>query len=94
MIRSHRPDLIILDLGLPDADGMLIIKEVRRKSTTPIIVVSARTDESDKVAALDAGADDYITKPPGGTSDLLGYAPRGATAATPLTTRLLQTTTG
>lgn len=71
MIRSHRPDLIILDLGLPDADGMLIIKEVRRKSTTPIIVVSARTDESDKVAALDAGADDYITKPPGGTSELL-----------------------
>lgn len=63
MIRSHRPDLILLDLGLPDADGMLIIKEVRRKSTTPIIVVSARTDESDKVAALDAGADDYITKP-------------------------------
>ena len=63
MIRSHRPDLILLDLGLPDADGMLIIKEVRRKSTTPIIVVSARTDESDKVAALDAGADDYLTKP-------------------------------
>mgnify|MGYP002545048832 CR=1 FL=1 len=70
MIRSHRPDLIILDLGLPDADGMLIIKEVRRKSTTPIIVVSARTDESDKVAALDAGADDYITKP-FGTFELL-----------------------
>ena len=71
MIRSHRPDLILLDLGLPDADGMLIIKEVRRKSTTPIIVVSARTDESDKVAALDAGADDYLTKPPCGTSELL-----------------------
>lgn len=71
MIRSHRPDLILLDLGLPDADGMLIIKEVRRKITTPIIVVSARTDESDKVAALDAGADDYLTKPPCGTSELL-----------------------
>ena len=60
MITSHCPDLIILDLGLPDMDGMNILKEVRSWSNLPIIVVSARTHESDKVTALDFGADDYI----------------------------------
>lgn len=63
MITSHCPDLIILDLGLPDMDGMNILKEVRSWSSLPIIVVSARTHEHDKVMALDLGADDYIEKP-------------------------------
>lgn len=60
MITSHCPDLIILDLGLPDMDGINILKEVRSWSSLPIIVVSARTHEHDKVMALDLGADDYI----------------------------------
>ena len=63
MISSHCPDLIILDLGLPDMDGVEVVKSVRSWSQMPIIVVSARTEESEKVAALDSGADDYITKP-------------------------------
>jgi len=60
---QRRPDLILLDLGLPDLDGQAIIRRVRREATTPIIVVSARGREEDRVAALDAGADDYLTKP-------------------------------
>ena len=60
---SQPPDLIVLDLGLPDLDGMEIIRQLREWSTTPIIVLSARGRENDKVAALDAGADDYLTKP-------------------------------
>ena len=67
---SHMPDLVILDLGLPDMDGGEFIKEIRLDSTVPIIVLSARTDESDKVDALDLGANDYITKP-FGTAELL-----------------------
>ena len=67
---SQCPDLILLDLGLPDMDGMKILKSVREWSGMPIIVVSARTHERDKVEALDLGADDYITKP-FGTSELL-----------------------
>jgi len=63
MISSHCPDLIVLDLGLPDIDGMEIIDAVRRWTQLPIIVVSARNYENDKVNALDHGADDYITKP-------------------------------
>ncbi len=63
MISSHCPDLIVLDLGLPDVDGMSIIDAVRSWSHLPILVVSARSNEQDKVAALDRGADDYITKP-------------------------------
>ena len=63
MIASHCPDLIILDLGLPDTDGMNILTKVREWSKVPVIVVSARSHESDKVAALDAGADDYLPKP-------------------------------
>lgn len=70
MFASHRPDLIILDLGLPDADGMIFLKQVRLSDTTPIIVLSARSEEYDKVAALDCGANDYITKP-FGTAELL-----------------------
>lgn len=70
MINSHCPDLILLDLGLPDMDGLEILREVRAWSTLPVIVVSARTHERDKVKALDMGADDYIEKP-FGTSELL-----------------------
>ncbi|MFR1833995.1 MAG: response regulator [Lachnospiraceae bacterium] len=67
---SNCPDLILLDLGLPDMDGLEVIRQVRTWSVLPIIVISARTQEKEKVAALDAGADDYITKP-FGTSELL-----------------------
>jgi two-component system KDP operon response regulator KdpE len=61
--RAHKPDLLIVDLGLPDRNGMEVIRGVRSWSRVPIIVLSARTDETDIVAALDAGADDYVTKP-------------------------------
>ena len=70
MVTSRCPDLMLLDLGLPDIDGMRILKGVREWSMMPVIVVSARTHEKDKVEALDMGADDYITKP-FGTSELL-----------------------
>lgn len=71
MISSHCPNLVILDLGLPDADGITVLKFVREWSQqTPVIIVSARSHEKDKVEALDLGADDYITKP-FGTSELL-----------------------
>ena len=63
MFASHRPDLVILDLGLPDQDGMQFLEEIRKDSLVPIIVLSARTDEKDKVLALNAGANDYVTKP-------------------------------
>ena len=63
LFASHLPDLVILDLGLPDADGMHLLRFVRRDSLTPVIVLSARSDETDKIEALDAGANDYITKP-------------------------------
>jgi two-component system KDP operon response regulator KdpE len=69
-ITSYCPDLVILDLGLPDMDGGNIIIELRKWSQMPLIVVSARTSESDKVEALDAGADDYLTKP-FGTQELI-----------------------
>ncbi len=70
LVRSQCPDIILLDLGLPDMDGSEIISSVRTWSSTPIIVISARTAEDEKVRALDLGADDYITKP-FGTSELL-----------------------
>ena len=70
LIRSQCPDIILLDLGLPDMDGDRIIQEVRTWTSIPIIVISARTAEKDKVRSLDLGADDYITKP-FGTSELL-----------------------
>lgn len=63
LFASHRPDLVILDLGLPDMDGTVLLREIRRDNLTPVIVLSARTDEKDKVEALDMGANDYITKP-------------------------------
>ena len=70
MLRSHVPDLVVLDLGLPDMDGEEFIRIARMDSTVPIIVLSARTEERDKVSALDLGANDYITKP-FGTDELL-----------------------
>ena len=63
MISSHCPDLIVLDLGLPDMDGLEVLRSVRKWSSLPIVVVSARNHERDKVEALDLGANDYITKP-------------------------------
>lgn len=60
---SHHPDLILLDLGLPDVDGMDVLKRIRSFSHVPVIIISARTQEREKVEALDQGADDYITKP-------------------------------
>lgn len=62
-ITSRNPDVIFLDLGLPDMDGVELIRKVRTWSATPIIVISARSEDSDKIEALDAGADDYLTKP-------------------------------
>jgi two-component system KDP operon response regulator KdpE len=81
---SDRPDLVVLDLGLPDIDGTAVITALRRDSTVPIIVLSARTDAPDKVDALDTGADDYVTKP-FGIAELLARmraaARRGALSA-------------
>ncbi len=77
------PDVILLDLGLPDGDGLTVTRTIRKESRTPIVVLSARGQESDKVAALDAGADDYLTKP-FGVGELLArlrVALRHATAA-------------
>ncbi len=62
-VTSHNPDVILLDLGLPDMDGVEVIKRIRTWSNTPIIVISARSEDTDKIDALDAGADDYLTKP-------------------------------
>ena len=76
---AGRPDLVVLDLGLPDADGSTVIRRIRREATTPILILSARDREPDKVAALEAGADDYVTKP-FGTAELHG-AHRSAAAA-------------
>ena len=62
-IGTRRPDVVILDLGLPDIGGVEVVKRLREWSEVPVIILSARTDEADKIAALDAGADDYLTKP-------------------------------
>ena len=70
MMTSHCPDVILLDLGLPDMDGLKVLREIRAICSIPVIVVSARNDEGDKVSALDLDADDYITKP-FGTDELL-----------------------
>jgi len=70
MAASHCPDIILLDMGLPDIDGMDVLKNIRQWSRIPIIIVSARGHEREKVEALDAGADDYLTKP-FGTAELL-----------------------
>ncbi len=63
MLRHRRPDVVLLDLGLPDGDGVDLVKEIRQQHTVPIIVVSARHQEEQKIKLLDAGADDYLTKP-------------------------------
>lgn len=63
MFSSHRPDMVILDLGLPDRDGLEFIRYVRKKEAAPILVLSARSTEEDKISALDLGANDYVTKP-------------------------------
>ena len=60
---SHNPDVVFLDLGLPDVDGIEVIRRIRTWSDLPIIVISARSEDKDKIDALDAGADDYLTKP-------------------------------
>ena len=60
---SHNPDIVLLDLGLPDQDGVEVIRKIRSWSNMPVIVISARSDDRDKIEALDAGADDYLTKP-------------------------------
>jgi two-component system KDP operon response regulator KdpE len=65
--RSHKPDAVLVDLGLPDRDGQEVIRSIREFSPVPMIVLSARTTESEKVLALDGGADDYVTKPFGST---------------------------
>ena len=70
LFASHNPDLVILDLGLPDMDGLDILRQLRSWSSLPVVVVSARSHEKDKVTALDLGADDYLTKP-FGTDELL-----------------------
>jgi two-component system KDP operon response regulator KdpE len=83
--RSHKPDLLLVDLGLPDGDGLKVIRRVRAWSPVPVVVLSARSMEEQKVAALDAGADDYITKP-FSTPELLARlraALRRVTHATP-----------
>ena len=61
--RTHKPDLLLVDLGLPDADGLTVIRHIRTWSSVPIVVLTARTMETQKIEALDAGADDYVTKP-------------------------------
>lgn len=84
--KAHKPDLAIVDLGLPDRDGVELIRRVRTWSAVPIIVLSARTGEAQKIAALDAGADDYVTKP-FGAAELLARVRaalrRNATGALP-----------
>ena len=82
MLDAYCPDLILLDLGLPDMDGVDIIRRVRSRGTAPIVVVSARTRERDKIEALDLGADDYITKPFGGENFWRGSVPRCGTPGT------------
>jgi len=81
---TRKPDIVILDLGLPDGDGIDFVRDVRAWSSVPIVVLSARTGETDKIAALDAGADDYLTKP-FGVGELLARVRaarrRGASAA-------------
>ncbi len=79
---SHHPDLVILDLGLPDLDGVEVIRGLRGWTSAPIIVLSGRTDSADKVDALDAGADDYVTKP-FGVDELLARMRAVSRRATP-----------
>ena len=69
----HAPDVMLLDLGLPDLDGIEVIRRIRSWSAMPIIVISARSEDSDKIEALDSGADDYLTKPFSVGSPAFGY---------------------
>jgi two-component system KDP operon response regulator KdpE len=92
-IDRHRPDLVVLDLGLPDLEGVEVCRRIREGRSTPILVLSARGAEPDKVAALDAGADDYVTKP-FSTEELLARvraalrrSEAGTTSAGPITRR-------
>ena len=84
-VTVHRPDLIILDIGLPDIDGFEVTKRLREWTQTPIIILSVQEQEADKVAALDAGADDYLTKP-FGVSELMARIRVALRHATPSTT--------
>ena len=77
-VKTRNPDLILLDLGLPDLDGIDVIRQVREWTPTPIIVLSAREQEQQKVSALDLGADDYVTKPFGIMNSLHESGPRCA----------------
>lgn len=86
MISSHCPDLVILDLGLPDMDGLDILRQLRSWSSLPVVVVSARSHERDKVTALDQGADDYLTKPFGTAELLARVRTASATPAPPAAT--------
>lgn len=92
MFTSHLPDLVILDLGLPDADGTEFLRRVREEYLTPVIVLSARSDENDKVNALDLGANDYVTKP-FGSAELLARV-RGILRANRHRTEIEQMRTG
>ncbi|MFA5915194.1 MAG: response regulator [Burkholderiales bacterium] len=92
---THKPDLVMVDLGLPDLDGVEVVKRIRTWSALPILILSARSAEADKVAALDAGADDYVTKP-FGVGELtarirvaLRHAAHGATQETAGTLRFV-----
>ncbi|MCM2310270.1 MAG: response regulator [Steroidobacteraceae bacterium] len=87
--RSHKPDAVLVDLGLPDRDGQEVIRRIREFSPVPIIVLSARTMESEKVLALDGGADDYVTKP-FGVTELLARV-RAALRRSARSTRQAQT---
>ena len=80
---SNRPDIMLLDLGLPDCDGVEVIKKVRTWSEMPIIVISARSDDRDKIEALDSGADDYLTKPFSVEELWQGSVPRSAASPPP-----------
>ena len=83
LFASHNPDLVILDLGLPDRDGLELIRTVRQKYMTPIVVLSARTTEQDKIEALDLGANEYVTKPFGTGELLTAEAPRNCRSTWP-----------
>jgi len=91
-IEEHQPVIVLLDLGLPDGDGLSVLRAIRPESTVPVIVLSARGQEGDKVAALDSGADDYLTKP-FGTGELMArirVALRHAAASTVETAEVLE----
>jgi two-component system KDP operon response regulator KdpE len=91
--RTHRPDLLIVDLGLPDADGVEVIRRIRAWSPLPIVVLSARTMEEQKVSALDAGADDFVTKP-FGSPELLARVRAALRRSVRSSTALLELTVG